>query len=1149
MRKITAVGAVWLMVCTVMLAGCFEKSLPSDRSKTSHSFESIAWNRMSVANKVTFIGYDEDSFLDDYSYLASVPASVFYDKASDNIYSHPLLYYNEPYETDDVTKRTYNDHQGLSYFMDDFLTVAGEIDTIEYVNMKESDIAYSQKQWNANDTQIIDEKDPYATAAEIALLNWEYSRNAVLVPIIEDYPFENIATSGSVSGSTPDKQVKRINFQGTKEPSPVQPNDHDFEIEEGYKYVTAYMTWGEDWTPEQVRNLIERGKDPDLQLFDMEIGQVGASEEWNVLSGPQEYLGSYVYNDGDWRASVTYMPTEQMMSLDEDMDSLKEVIDELNSEPVGPPEIDEPIIDGTLSDFPCSAEDSTAKYNIDITVYPGVDIPLPHRTNFSTRNAELILESDDPSQNLGIIVNGPSGAEITADISDSANKVVSIPELGIGQYSVSVVNLNDDASPTGFTVSYKWEQTRDITEGLALSSAAQGAVIGSMYNAPLLYTKMGSVPTVTKKALDTLGVRKVTLVNIDGYASGGLKGSIEDCRSFYQSSLDVTEYKDIRKIYDLIKDRSAQNGTWGNDVVFSTVNPWSTWEGGSHGPKEEIPKAMHIGPGAYAAALHGTPLIVLDIEERLSCSQAWHNHFWRFNGRAAPSVACMVLTGFQVYDYLAEYGFDLKDTQESILTVAGQYDIGVPWDRVFTEAAYPGRIMGTPVDASYWISRSAFYPYMIFANPGVSRELDEHDGKRITGSSSERVAGVLTITEPEREVEVTNPVLETWVSYQHKFNELASEYWGCPYTTRTGITPYFTESPYDIDKGLGGNYPDITTSEIVSYYSKEGNFDEVFTTNFPQSMENLNRGVIMWYEVMHGGSRDGGIVGFWNMDQNEPNPWRGYEENGIPLVSVGDDGIIGSNPLQDLTKLRGSTADPDVVTMSKYYGLDLQPSTGPMTDAGVIPETHDGVIIAILQQGQTGLQDGYMWDDAMDNIHSVGFSAGSCLIANTYLHLTTMRHGSVFQIIDPWLTSWYSSFAMEMFAKDQATGGYTVGESYVRGITHVGIQYLVDGWWWDIFENLVYYGDPDIIMYTPNNAWDKPVALPAGTTINGHSFSGAEGHPYRIGSISTTWIVIFVLLLIGAIAAAIYIIKKRKWGAGKKTEIDKVDKVGKADTQ
>jgi hypothetical protein len=141
-----------------------------------------------------------------------------------------------------------------------------------------------------------------------------------------------------------------------------------------------------------------------------------------------------------------------------------------------------------------------------------------------------------------------------------------------------------------------------------------------------------------------------------------------------------------------------------------------------------------------------------------------------------------------------------------------------------------------------------------------------------------------------------------------------------------------------------------------------------------------------------------------------------------------------------------------------------------------------------------------------------------------------MRHGSVFQIIDPWLTSWYSSFAMEMFAKDQATGGYTVGQSYVRGITHVGIQYLIDGWWWDIFENLVYYGDPDIVMFTPNNAWEKPVAMEEGTSINGHNFYGAEEHSHAIGGITINWIIVFILLLIGGIAATIYIIKKKNLG-------------------
>jgi hypothetical protein len=94
----------------------------------------------------------------------------------------------------------------------------------------------------------------------------------------------------------------------------------------------------------------------------------------------------------------------------------------------------------------------------------------------------------------------------------------------------------------------------------------------------------------------------------------------------------------------------------------------------------------------------------------------------------------------------------------------------------------------------------------------------------------------------------------------------------------------------------------------------------------------------------------------------------------------------------------------------------------------------------------------------------------------------------------------------------------------------VGIQYLVDGWWWDIFENLVYYGDPDIVMFTPNNALEKPVAMQAGTSVNGHNFYGAREHSHSIGVITLTWIIVFVLLIVGGIAATIYIIKKKNRG-------------------
>jgi hypothetical protein len=160
-------------------------------------------------------------------------------------------------------------------------------------------------------------------------------------------------------------------------------------------------------------------------------------------------------------------------------------------------------------------------------------------------------------------------------------------------------------------------------------------------------------------------------------------------------------------------------------------------------------------------------------------------------------------------------------------------------------------------------------------------------------------------------------------------------------------------------------------------------------------------------------------------------------------------------------------------------------------------------------------------DDALENLHSMGFSAGSCLIANTYLHLMLVRHGSIFQVIDPWLTSWYSAFAMNMFVRD-IYYGRTIGDAYERGISHVGIEYLVDGWWWDIFENLVYYGDPDLKVFSPKHAWSEPDHLEKGAVIDGHSPYGAGNHPNAIGS-GLIWDIAALLVIVGLISVGAYI--------------------------
>ncbi|MCD6382959.1 MAG: cell wall-binding repeat-containing protein, partial [Thermoplasmata archaeon] len=1046
---------------------------PASSKSSSHitigGYEGVSYRRVIPTNAVTFVNYDKDSPLDDYYYISSVPYTTFYSKQDGKIISSPLLFYTPPRETTSDEEKTLNAFPGVDYFMEDYLTVNGG--SVKRVNLVGFDSVPPQvgERWKANEIRMIKGSNPYDVSSSLALDGWSYSRRAVLAVINPSPPSPDKEIKGEVEGQTPSAQPESGTIEGSKMPSPVDPNEHKFTIDEGYKYIDAVMTWSQS----SLGELLARGKDPDLQLYDMQLGEVAASEDWNVLTGASEHVSSYVYHSGEWMFAVTYMPTE---SYEYQM-ALKEYLSR-NPE----------LLQISRGDQPWSAE---VNYQIDYTIYPGVDLDIPDEVPFFCRDATIELTWSDTSSRLGLILLDENGAEVASalDKTQSSKQVLEVKSLGMGRYRVSVVNL--EGSGTSFKISYSFRQVKDVKEGDSFASAANGAVLASELNAPLLFVPYDRLPRSVEKALNTLGVKEVYVVDLGGHAKSGLYKGLDRARGLLQREIKVRRITNYNAIYREIMGRAGKGGEPTGDIVFTTIDPWSYWYVAKtkENPAGEFPGAYFVGPATFTAAHHGSPVFITDTNRKLSQAQAWHNNFWlkAYPSRLPPSVGCMVLEGKAIYSFLQQVGADIggiKGHKESIITVADQFDIGTSWDRALVGAAQAGRIMGSPVDASVWISRSIFYPKIIFANPAVNPSLDPHEGKRWQGSSSTRIAGKLTIVEPEREVETRLAVQETWVSYQYKFNERGSEYWGCKYQTRTGIVPGETPSDDPIDpKGV---WPDIDTSNMVPYYLDTIGYDHVQTTTFERTIENLNRGVIMWFEVMHGGHTYSGVVGWWDPKANvEKDPWRGYEENGIPVNG-------------NLERLRGATDDPDVVTMNKHVGLDVQPGFGPVTGAGVVPETHDGIVIALLQQRQTEYNNrGLQIDEALQNLHSMGFSAGSCLIANTYLHLSLVRHGSIFQVIDPWLTSWYSSFAMEVFLKD-IYYNYTVGEAYERGIAHVGILYLVDAWWWDIFENLVFYGDPDLKVYSPRNAWSEPESLNKAVVIGGHTPFGAKEHPDKV---------------------------------------------------
>ena len=189
----------------------------------------------------------------------------------------------------------------------------------------------------------------------------------------------------------------------------------------------------------------------------------------------------------------------------------------------------------------------------------------------------------------------------------------------------------------------------------------------------------------------------------------------------------------------------------------------------------------------------------------------------------------------------------------------------------------------------------------------------------------------------------------------------------------------------------------------------------------------------------HGSPINGGSFMFWDVNSENPT-WVGYPA--IPLSGAKKE----DNPWRGYEWWLGSTEEPDTMTMDVHgilpmlmgnpdplglrfvkTGLDWAVAKRPVRDLvgdvaslpiinyftpDCLQNTHDyydGVIITVLLgRFGTSWYNGTQVDDALGNIHSAGISSVACLPAGKYLHLTMMRHGSPYQIMDPCATSWYS---------------------------------------------------------------------------------------------------------------------------------------------
>jgi len=1095
--------------------------------KKSAFSKGVSWQPIVPMKKVAFVNFDKNSLLDDYAYLASIPAAVFSD--GETLFSHPLLFF-QPEDTysDEDEYRFLNDYQGTHYLMEDWMGYSsGKLDKLTAINVDKSDL---DPEWVARDAVFIEGENPFAIAGKIALNDWSYTDTAVIAVIEGDFekPMGS-ETSGSVtgvvSGEIATEQIK------VKRPYGPAPEFERFEIGEEYKYVRVDLWYPSVVVDSKLLGLVPGfpgivtipSIDPDLQLYMSYEGdwmQTAAISHMTITAGPLERVFSYVYTPGLWRVGVTNMPTQ------------------------GPcPEPEHYLLGrqkgkflfygNTLEAIRNALGKPLTEYNCDINMYPGVEVEIPDNPPFGCRDATFKLTWDNSNINLGLSIIGPYGEEIESVFDEESNsQEIHFDQLGEclddEHYNVVVYALDDVPSPTDFTVGYSWNKNISKKQADCIASACEGAVLSSIVNAPLLYTTSSNVPSSILDVIYKLGVNEIYILDLGGYLSNEALTQLSNAAVIKEH---FTEYDEI------YTDIMTKTGS--NDVIFSTIDPWSYWhyveKSSELKPYGKFDKAFYFAPATYAAAHHGSPLLLVDNHHELSKAVVVHNEFWKKHaqGNVVPPVAPLFLTGSKVYEFLREHGFD-KEGKESILTVAGQYDIGPTWTRMFAGIANPGAIIGTPIDSSNWISRCVFYPALIFENPALQGEVELVNGSKSIRSQPSLIpfrpfqglrqrlrkpfGSNLNIIKESKPEKYRYPVLHTYGCYGHRFNERGSKYWDAEYQTRDGIIPGRTISAHEIDEGTrekfeglsGSFYADISESEITPFYASKAGYENAFSMNYEITLDNLNQGVISWYMVLHGHSNNGGWLSWYSPTSVSDL----LESSGMPTaiskivqffvgIPLGLHPTTEVNPWRGYDQLWGSTEEPDSASMNAEIGLflgilGLGRRDGPL-HGGLIKTGLDLVPtnIPLLKFNRKNYFDGLVGpysitamiskftyahtatevDDKLENLHSMSFHADSCLIGCNYLQIAFMRHGSVLQELDPWGTSYWGGFVFQEIPKDLALGK-TVGESYSEGRAKVGIKYLFENdepmeWWWDEKQNTVLFSDPDVRVWIPSTEWDQ----------------------------------------------------------------------------
>ncbi len=586
-------------------------------------------NNIVPLRKVVIVKDIPTSYIDDFSYIAAVPTSIF--MYSGKQYISPVVYS----ENIDSAKWLLGDWG--TYLSQD----SGEIraTAIGEISFEERQAAQNYLRTKVFPTIIGDTSADIA--AQLAINDWETANHAVLALSKDDFGTLQ-TTTGEFQYHFTNAVERNITFSGT--------------VSEGSSYTNSFTTTDSDGWIFGYVNWSRGTSTPGPILTHLLVDPSGNKVDYSFLER--------VYFERNPAYSGSVMPLYFWFP---------------NTQP------------GTwnLTVYGKYNLAGTVSYEGIVKLWPGKSFEIDVPQNAKYLNVSTFWERT--SKNIDIFLVDPDGHVgewgVGKNLLTGAQESLSVPYPKAGKWKVCVIWEEPDGTNLDGTINYKI-QTFNGDLPKYMESAANGAVIASLTNSPLLYINPDSIPSSTLNALQKLSVSSIEIVDPHGLVETTVVNQLQSAG--YTVSLLQSYSTLVPRIQSLSSD---------NDIVVVPVIGNNT----SYFPAATLSAAFH---GAAVFSLSGEEQTLTtriegawspfkigpEINIYVTTQYATRNENGWIDERI-PNIYMMARTEIAFEDWLTNHSAKSGGVQ-SIIIFSPTDLIKTTFDRSIIGSYRPGRILG-----------------------------------------------------------------------------------------------------------------------------------------------------------------------------------------------------------------------------------------------------------------------------------------------------------------------------------------------------------------------------------------------------------------------------------------------------------------------